>query len=85
MTTEGAMVIWYGITSLILGVILFFPTRKFMTSMAVNKLQRKENRQATAEEKEKIKGRTTMYAAIVAITFAFLYNKFVMFKYFGRF
>lgn len=79
------MVIWYGATSFLLGLILFFPTRKFISAIAINKLQRKENREATAEEMAAIKKRTTYIAAIVAFTFAFIYNKFVMFKYFGGF
>jgi hypothetical protein len=79
------MMIWYGITSVLLGLILFFPTRKVISSIAINRLQRKENREATAEEVEKIRKSATVYAAFVAFTFAFLYNKFVMFKYFGRF
>jgi len=79
------MIFWYVISSVLLGLLLFFPTRKFIMAMAINKLQRKENRDATAEEKEKIKKSSTVYAAFVSFTFAFLYNKFVMFKYFGRF
>ena len=79
------MIIWYGISSFLLGWILFYPTRKLITGMAVNKFQRKENRQATPEEIERIRKKTTLYAATLAITFAFLYNKFVMFKYFGKF
>ncbi len=82
MDNNTTYVIWYGVTSFILGLLLFFPMRKFMTAMGVNKLQRRENRAATEEEKASIRRRASLYAAIISVTFAFLYNKVIMFKYF---
>ncbi|MGD2080127.1 MAG: hypothetical protein PVG55_04145 [Nitrospirota bacterium] len=80
---ENVMVIWYGATSFILGLILFFPTRKLISSIGINRFQRKENREATAEEAAAIRRRSTYIAAVVALTFAFVYNRVIMFKYFG--
>lgn len=79
----GSYQIWYGVTSLVFGVILFFPLRKFMLALSVNKLQRKENRAVTAEEREKLRKRITVIAMVVAVAFAFFYNKVVMLKFFG--
>jgi hypothetical protein len=75
--------LWYGISSVILGVLLFFPMRKFVYGLGINKLQRKMNRAATEEEQAAQKRRATMIAGVLALTFAFLYNKFVMVKFWG--
>lgn len=80
---ENTLVIWYGATSFILGVVLFFPMRKIILAMSVNRLARKEKREVTAEEMTRIKKWVTVIAGLIAVTFAFLYNRFVMFKYFG--
>ena len=77
------MVIWYGVTSVLLGVILFFPVRKVILSLNVNRHQAKTKRPITEEEFEVLKKRATVIAAIVCMTFAFLYNKFIMLKFYG--
>jgi hypothetical protein len=77
------MELYYGITSIVLGVLLFFPMRKFMTSISANKFQRKEKRQITEEELAAIRKKMTMWAALIALTFAFIYNKFIVLKFFG--
>ncbi len=74
---------YYGITSVIFGLLLFFPMRKFIFALSLNKLQRKENRAATIDEREKIRGRSTILAVIISLTFAFIYNKVIMVKFFG--
>lgn len=73
----------YGITSLLLGILLFFPTRKMMLAMSINRHQRKVKREATEEEKDILKKKVTPLAAAIAVTFAFLYNKVVMVKFFS--
>ncbi len=80
---ENTLVLWYGITSFILGVVLFFPLRKIILAMSVNRMARKEKREVTEAEVARIKKRVTVIAAIIAVTFAFIYNRVVMFKYFG--
>ena len=77
------MIYWYGLSSVILGVILYFPTRKFIMGMMINKQQRKLNRELTEEEREPIRRRAYVSAAIVAITFAFLYNRYIMKAFLG--
>ena len=80
---ENTLVLWYGITSFILGVVLFFPLRKIILAMSVNRMARKEKREVTEAEVARIKKRVTVIAAIIAVTFAFIYNRVVMFNYFG--
>jgi hypothetical protein len=77
------LVIWYGISSFILGAILFFPLRKFILAMSVNRHMRKTGMEMTGEQRKALKKKVTVVAAVIAITFAFIYNKFVMVKFFG--
>ena len=72
------MVIWYGITSVILGVILYFPARKMIYYMMANRLQAKLKRALTEEELARVQRKAYVTAAAVAITFAFIYNRFIM-------
>ncbi len=79
------MLVWYGVTSALLGVLLFFPTRKFILSLQVNRLQHKAKREITEAELESLKRKVTVVAAVISMTFAFLYNKIIMLKLFGNF
>ncbi len=72
--------VWYGISSFVFGVLLFFPVRKLMLSVSINRLQRKVNRAATDVEREALRKRVTPIAAALAITFAFIYNKVLILK-----
>jgi hypothetical protein len=72
--------VWYGISSFVFGVLLFFPVRKLMLSMSINRLQRKVNRAATGEEIDALKKKVTPIAAALAVTFAFIYNKVLILK-----
>ena len=74
---------WYGITSVLFGVLLYFPLKKFMLSMAINKKQRKLKRSLTEDETGKIKKKVYIIAAGAAMTFAFIYNKVVMIRFMG--
>lgn len=77
------MTIWYGVTSFVFGLVLYFPLRKFMLSMAINRNQAKLNRQLTEEEAAKLKRKIWIIAAIISITFAFIYNKIIMTRFMG--
>jgi len=70
------VVFWYGITSALLGVLLFFPIRKVILALNVNRLQNKEKRPITDEELATLKRKITVIAAVICMTFAFLYNIF---------
>jgi hypothetical protein len=77
------LAIWYFITSVLLGTALFFPIRKFITRMSINRFQRKNNRVMSKEELEKVQKRVLYYAGILSMTFAFVFNRFIMYKTFG--
>ncbi len=83
MLGELYVIIWYGVTSALLGVILFFPVRKVILALNVNRHQSKTKKPITDEELEILKKKATIIAAIVCMTFAFLYNKVIMLKFFG--
>lgn len=74
--------LYYGITSLIFGVILFFPVRKLILAINVNRHQRKVGRAITDEEREILRRKVTVVAALIAVTFAFLYNRFLLARLF---
>jgi len=75
--------IWYGVTSLGFGLLLYIPVNKVIFGMAIGRLQRKEGREAFDEEKAKIRARVSLIAIILSVTFAFIYNKYLMVKFFG--
>ncbi len=77
------MTIWFGLSAIVFGILLYFPLRKFMLSIAINKRQRKLKRALTDDETEPIKKRMYIIAAGVAMTFAFIYTKIIMFRFMG--
>jgi hypothetical protein len=74
--------IWYGVTSFIFGILLFFPVRKLLLSLNINRHQAKTNKSITPEELEALKKKINIIAAILSMSFAFFYNKFMIVKYF---
>jgi hypothetical protein len=75
--------VYYGISSLLLGILLFFPVRRFMLAMSINRHQGKAKREATVEEQDLLRKKVTPLAAAIAITFAFLFQKVLLMKFFG--
>ena len=41
---------WYGITSILLGILLFFPIKKVILSLTVNRHEARVKREITEEE-----------------------------------
>jgi uncharacterized membrane protein len=76
------VLLWYGVSSLILGVLLYFPMRRFIYAISINRLQRKNNREATEREKAEIRKKANLIAAVISITFAFFYNRVLLSRYF---
>jgi hypothetical protein len=76
------LTIWYGFTSILLGVLLFFPVKKLILALNINRHQRKTQREITAEELAAFNRKVIVIAALIAVTFAFLYNKLVLLKFF---
>ncbi len=75
--------LYYGITSVVFGVLLFFPVRKVILAINVNRHQRKAGRAITEEELAILTKKVTVVAAFIAVTFAFLYNRFLLAKLFA--
>jgi len=76
------MTIWYGLSSALLGALLFFPMRKVITGMQVGRIRQREKREPSDEELRHLQRRAALWAAVIAMTFAFFYNKFIMIKFF---
>jgi hypothetical protein len=74
--------IWYGVTSFIFGILLFFPVRKLLLGLNVNRHQAKTKKPITPEELESLKKKVNLIAGILSMSFAFFYNKFMIVKYF---
>ncbi len=73
---------WYGITSFVFAVVLFFPVRKLLLAININRIQAKNKRAVTEEEERNLRKKVNIIAAIIAVTFAFFYNKYMMVKFF---
>ncbi len=79
---EPWLIVWYGLSSFILGLLLFFPLRKFILSISINRHQRKAQAAITDDVRQRLKQRVYVIAAIVSMTFAFLYTRVVVMKFF---
>jgi hypothetical protein len=79
-----SFLIWYGLSSLLLGILLFFPVRNFILALNVNRHQRKVKRAITEQEHEALKKKVTVLAAAIAVTFAFLFNRVLLMQFVGR-
>ena len=74
--------VWYGVTSFIFAAILFFPVQKLLLAININRIQNKNKRAVTEDEIETLKKKVNVIATIIAVTFAFFYNKYMMLKFF---
>lgn len=83
MEDTAIRTIWYGVSSFVFGIVLFFPLRKLMLAMNVNRSQRKLNRELTTEERKNLERKLSILAAAIAITFAFFYNKYLFYTFFS--
>ena len=73
---------WYGVTSFLFAAVLFFPVRKLLLAININRIQAKNKRAVTEDELKILKKKVNVIAAIIAVTFAFFYNKYMMVKFF---
>jgi len=76
------LTLWYGITSFLFAALLFFPVRKLLLAININRIQAKNKRAVTEEELKILKKKVNVIAAIIAVTFAFFYNKYMIVKFF---
>ena len=73
--------LWYGVTSFIFAAVLFFPVRKLLMSININRIQNKNKRAVTDEEVKILRKKVNVIAAIISVSFAFFYNKFMMVQF----
>jgi hypothetical protein len=73
--------LWYGVTSFIFAAVLFFPVRKLLMSININRIQNKNKRAVTDEEVKILRKKVNVIAALISVTFAFFYNKFMMVQF----
>ena len=76
------LTLWYGITSFIFAAVLFFPVRKLLMAININRIQNKNKRAITEEEVQALRKKVNIIASLIVVTFAFFYNKFIIVKYF---
>jgi len=74
--------IWYGITSFLFAAVLFFPVRKLLLAININRIQNKNKRAVNEEELKILRKKVNVIAAIISVTFAFFYNKFMLVQFF---
>ncbi len=77
-----AMTIWYWISSITLAALLYRPAKKVIFTQRVRRAERKLDRQLTEDEVQDLEKRTIPMAAVIVITFSFLFNSVIMNKYF---
>ena len=76
------LTLWYGITSFVFAALLFFPVRKLLMSININRIQARNKRAITEEEVQRLRKKVNVIAALISVTFAFFYNKYMMVKFF---
>lgn len=69
---------WFGLSAVGLGIVLFFPVRKLILAINVNRHQRRLQRALSPEELEVLNRKVSAVAAAISVTFAFLYTRFLM-------
>ena len=74
---------WYGVTSFLFAAVLFFPVRKLLLAININRIQAKNKRAVTEEEVQILKKKVNVVAAIISVSFAFFYNKFILVQFFN--
>ena len=74
--------IWYVISSIILAALLFRPVKKLIFVQRIRRAEAKLKRALTEEERKEIEKKTVPVAAIITLTFAFLFNGMIMGKYY---
>ena len=70
----GQHIYFWG-TTMLLAVLLYFPVVKLIWVRRVRKLERRLGRTGNEEERQAERRRARMIGGIVAITFAFIFNR----------
>ncbi len=73
----GQHIYFWG-TTLLLAVLLYFPVVKLIWVRRVRRLERRLGRTGNEEERQAERRRARMIGGIVAITFAFIFNRVLL-------
>ncbi len=74
----GQHIYFWG-TTLLLAVLLYFPVVKLIWVRRVRRLERRLGRTGNEEERQAERRRARMIGGIVAITFAFIFNRVLLY------
>lgn len=80
MTT--GLSIWYLATSILMAAILFKPVKKFIFVQKVRKAEGKLKRELSEVEREELEKKSIPVTAVIVVTFAFIFNKILIYNYF---
>ena len=70
--------------TMVLGGLLFYPTRQLLWVMAVRRLERRLGKPSSEEERDALKRRTTVTAALLCFVFSVAYVNVVMAPLFAQ-
>ncbi|MFZ1415204.1 MAG: hypothetical protein WAS73_11600 [Defluviicoccus sp.] len=70
--------------TIVLGGLLFYPTRQLLWVMAVRRFERRLGKPASEEERGSLKRRTTVTTALLCFVFSVAYVNVVMAPLFAR-
>lgn len=71
---EMGKFIWYWGTTVVLAIALYFPVSRFVWVKRVRRLEKGLGRESTEEERYAVKYKTRLIAALIAVSFAYLFN-----------
>ena len=74
MTDASQQFVWFWATTAILAFALYFPANRLIWVMRVRRLEKSLARGATEEERDEVKRKTRLIAAVLVIGFAYLFN-----------
>ena len=75
MQNQTSSFIWFWGTTAVLAVALFFPVSRMIWVWRVRRAEKKLERSITDEEREELRGKTRLIAAIIVICFAYFFNR----------
>jgi len=74
--------VWFWATTVLLAALLYRPVKRVIRAGRVRTLERKAKRAATDEEQRTIEKKTVPLVVVLVVTFAFLFNRVLMARYF---
>ncbi len=75
------LALWYWLSTLILAGLLYKPVQRLIVVRRIRKIEKELKRETTPEEREAVKRKAIPLVVVIVMTFAFIFNKVLM----GRF